>query len=649
MGVQNFIDLRLNVRRMVDTVATPFSDGTVSPSPSPAVPWTAISRSKPDSLVQAAMAPFTDKVAGIASKVRWHYVQKFISLASQRQDLVDITGTSTDLGNFLVRWVNDYEANKTHEWIVGEGTVIAWPDKNPATKISLRRYSPPVFPSLDDGITIETVKDWGPVSVLTKYIRADDNYRYPILFNETLAFVSDRSLQIPGHTKLSGSFSFQPKDTWIVDNAITFQLHQLQNSVDVIIGTVDIDWTRANSFSNATGVIRIDGDSIYNPSTGYISINYNQTVNFTADQPGRIAPLYRYNDLTQVHPIYTIDIGAMGLSVSHLFEVKGYSVVNGVITEMPNLIRLEGITFASGKLYVRLNRDDVFAVISARGIFRTKWVLRNIPWITITKVTNDANGVPASVDYTVNTVDDLMTLSTLLANDTRCKQVYLPCALKYGWVDIGQTNIHTEDNPQNTSPKFGFFQLQSVGGTDTAVTLPGPIYAAFTPSDVDYRFLEPYTGPTGLETIRSVAIARNYKTGETRTFAGVYRIANGSGDTTSFSDEITLATITEQDAVFFYDTLLTPDWILDFAGILVAVDDDPSASSPSGKSKLMVAGYWYGGHTVSERVNSMTRFRSDSVQFNSPTKNPAFFRIGDVPMSFLYRGNTLLHASRTRG
>lgn len=652
IGTSSLIDLRLRVCRMVDSVVTPSSAGVLSPVGSPAQPWTALSHSRPDSLALAAMAPYANKVAGIASKARWQYAQKFIALASQRQDLINLAaGTTTDLGNFLVRYVANYEDNKHHEWIIGENGIIHYPDKNKVTKISLRRYSPPVLPGQDDGITIEEVKDWGPVPVLTKYLRAVDHLSYPLRFTPTLVFATERSFTIPGHTKLSGSFRLQPEDTWIVDNIVTFTLYQTQNKNGtisrVVIGTFDLDWTRASSFSNATGVFRIDGDSSYDPSTGYVTINYNQILDFTVDEPGAISPVYVYHDLSQVHPIYKIDLGLLGLDVAHLFDAKGFSITSGVVAEMPDTIRLEGISLSNNSLYIRFNRDDVYKVIVARGAFRTKWVLRGVSWITIGEVTNDAQGQPVKVAYTADRVNEAMTVSTLLEKDSRCKQVYLPCATKYGWVDLGQTNTHTEAHPHNDSPKFGFFEKVSIAGTVAALTIPGPVNYAFKPADLDYRFLEPYTDASGLEQVRSVAIARNTKTGETRPFVGVYRQANGSGDPTALSDEIGLADLS-QASIFIRDSDMTADWVLDFAGVMVAVNDNPAASAPSGHSKLMLVGYWYGGHTVSERVGTFARFRADVAQFSTPVKQAGFWRIGDVSMSFLYRGNTLLWANRKR-
>ena len=51
---------------------------------------------------------------------------------------------------------------------------------------------------------------------------------------------------------------------------------------------------------------------------------------------------------------------------------------------------------------------------------------------------------------------------------------------------------------------------------------------------------------------------------------------------------------------------------------------------------------------LGERVGTFARFRADTAQFSTPVKQAGFWRIGDVPMSFLYRGNTLLWANRKR-
>ncbi len=650
VGVTNFVDLRLLVRRMVDTQVVPNSEGLLSPSPSPAIPWTALVRSKPSSLVLDAMAPFADNVAAIASKLRWHYAQKFIALASQRQDMVDVTGTTAELQSYLLRWVQNYEANKNHEWIVGESSIIHWPAKNPITKINLRRYSPPILPGTDDGLTIENIDGWGPVPVLTKYLRSGDNQRYPLRFVKPLVFASERSFSIPGHTKLAGSFRLQPEDTWIVDDVMTFVLYQTQNKngliQEVILGTFDLNWREASNFSNATGVFRIDDDATYNPTTGFISINYNQIIDFTVEEPGRLLATVVYHDLSQVHPIYSFNLSQFGLSVSHLADAKLFSVIEGKVEEKTDVIRLEGISISNGTVYLRFNRDDVFKAIAVRGIFKTKWVLRNIAWITITNVSTDANNIPIAVEYDAQNVRNAMTLSTLLEADKRCRQVYIPCATKYGWIDIGQTNIHTEALPQNDSPRFGFFELDDIKGIDTALLVDGPVYNAFKPADVDYRFLEAYVSPDLLEDIRSVAIVRHIVTGERRVFVDIYREANGGGGITAYHNPIDLPTLMDQDVLFFNDTLLDDQWVLDFAGVMVTAPD--GGVGEFGGSKLMLAGYWYAGHTLEERAPSFVRFRPDTAQFNSPTKDDAFWRIGDVPMSFLYRGNTLLWADHKR-
>ena len=649
----NFVDLRLGVKRLVDPVVIPADAGTLSPSPSPAVPWTALERTKPLSLVQDALVAHQDKVAGIASKLRWHFAQQFIALASQRQDLIDITGTGEDLQSFLVRWVQNYEANKNHEWIVGEGAIIHYPAKSATTKVSLRRYSPPVLPGVDDGLAIENVEGWGPVPVLTKYLRSTDNTPYPLRFVTGLTFVSERSFTIPGHTKLAGSFRLDPLDTWIVDDTITFSLYQTRNvsgaATRILLGSFTLNRNEASSFANATGVFRIDGDASYNPATGYVNINYNQVIDFTVDEPGSLDVVFVYHDLSQTHPIYSFNLGGLGLEVSHLFDTEVFAVVDGKIQQVTDTkVRLQGISLASGNVYIRFDRDDSYAVLAKRGIFRTKWVLRNIPWITITNVVLDANGQPASVEYVAQNVRGNMTISTLLESDKRCRQTYIPCALKYGWVDLGQTNIHTEATPFNTDPVFGFFELDSVKNTDGSLSVPGPIYYAFKPSDIDYRFLEPYVDATGMEEIHSVAIARNINTGVLKVLIGAFRQANGGGEITALSDPITLATLTDQSVIFVSDSEMDSNWILDFAGVVCMVRDEALAVAPSGNSKLMLAGYWYNGHSVTERVGTFTRFRSDCAQFSSPTKVGTYWRVGDVPDAFVYRGNTILETDRRR-
>ena len=239
-----------------------------------------------------------------------------------------------------------------------------------------------------------------------------------------------------------------------------------------------------------------------------------------------------------------------------------------------------------------------------------------------------------------------MIVSTLLANDSRCKQVYIPCNTKYGWTDLAQTNINTEGIPFNTGdPVFGFFQLLNVKDTDGAVLVP-TADIAFKPVDVDYRFLEPFTSTTGLEELRSAAIIRNAVTGETRAVAGVYRSASKTGTTTAFQDELTLATVTNQGLLFIEDDSLSLDWVLDFAGVLCAARDELSAVVPDGSSKMVLVGYWYNGHPLSERVGKTVRFSTQAVQFSPPIQVAANWRIGDVPMSFLYRGNTLLETDR---
>lgn len=649
----NVVDLRLLVRRLVDPVVIPSDYGLVSPSPSPAVPWTALRRDKPIELAQAAIDLYSDPAASIASKVRWHYAQKFLSLASQRQDLITLTGTAEDLHTFLLRYVSTYEQHGAQEWVLGEDTIIHWPAKNPVTKVSLRNFFPPVMPGVDDGITIEEVKGWGPVPVLTKHLRSVDNYPYPLRFVTPLVFASEKSFVIPGHTKLAGSFRLQPEDTWIVDHTVTFRLYQTRNQNGtkerVLLGTVELDWTRATSFKNATGVFRIDGDASYEPTSGYSTIAYNQILDFTGDEPGTLDVTFIYHDLSQTHPVYQFNYAGIGLKLSHLANTEVFAVVDGQVQPAiaPVPVRLEGLTANNGSMFIRFNRDDSYKVIGQRGFFRTKWVLRGIRWITITNVIYDGNGQPVSVEYVAQNVNENMTVSTLLANDSRARQVYLPCDLLYGWTDLAQGNINTEAIPFNADdPVFGFFELQNVKGVDGALTVPTATIA-FKTVDIDYRFLEPFTSITDLEGLRSVAILRNTKTGATRAVAGVYRAANNTGSATAFLDELTLDTVHDQNLLFVLDTAST-DEVLDFAGILCAARDELTATQPMGSSKMVLVGYWYNGHSLEERAGTAIRFTTNAVQFSSPSKAAGNWRIGDVPMSFLYRGNTLLETDRRR-
>ena len=406
VSATNLVDLRLLVRRLVEPVVIPAGEGGLSPSPSPALPWTALRRDKPISLVQDALVPYTDPTDAISSKLRWHYAQKFLALASQRQDMIDVAGSAANLQTFLLRYVATYpQQQQNPQWAIGENVIVHWPAKNPVTKLSLKNFFPPVMPGADDGIAIETIEGWGPVPVLTKYLRSTDNTPYPLRFVSPLTFASEKSFVIPGHTKLAGSFRLQPEDTWIVEDTIVFRLYQTRKqngtSEKVLLGTFELDWTKATSFKNTTGVFRIDGDAQYDPTSGFTTISYNQIIDFTGDEPGTLEVTFVYHDLSQTHPIYSFNYAGIGLKFSHLANVEIFSVKDGQVQPMtaPAPVRLEGLTANDGSMFIRFNREDSYAVMGERGFFKTKWLLRGITWITITGVTYDSAGQPTNVEY----------------------------------------------------------------------------------------------------------------------------------------------------------------------------------------------------------------------------------------------------------
>lgn len=655
-SVTNLVDLRPMSIRMVDPVVTPSSAGLTSPSPSPAVPWTSLERVKSQSLIEAAVAVYSDTHRVVESKLRWSYPQRALSKASERRDLVQLVGLpGADLKNFLIRWASEYDTNSPHDWIAGEGVIIHWPEKNPITKVGLTRYLPPAVPGQEDGITIETVEGYGSVPVFTRHIRSGEHYRYPLRFIQGLTFVSEKSFSIPGHTKLAGSFNLTPLSTWIVDSTVSIKLYQTKNvkgsKQQVFLGSVDIDWRRATSFSNATGVFRIDGDARYEPTSQFVLINYNQTIDFTSDEPGTLQVSFTYHDLSEVHPVFNFEYGSIGLRLGHLFDAQPLALTKGEFTNIPNLLmRLEGISLNDGRAYLRFNRDDSFAVIAAHGFIKTRWVLTGIPVITITSVTRDpASGQITDLTYTATTVKRDMTVSTLLTAEKRNNQIYQPCKLKYGWADLVQSNVNTEGLPYNAQARFGFYEVVSALDSTNALAIASAL-ASFRPSDLDYRFLAPFSGSTsGMTPIQSTVILRNLKTGAIKAVVGVYRKAIIGASPSALEDELTLDTVMQQPIAYIKDSELGSEWVPDFIGMLVAIRDETTALSPGGDSKLAMVGYWYNGHTPQERGLVTKRVAVDVLAFDVGliTFDAAFWRIGDVP-GYLYRDNTILESDRTR-
>jgi hypothetical protein len=650
----NLVDIRPRSHRMVDVEVFESSEGTVSPSPSVAPPWTAVQKTFNPSLALAALDSYKDPAKAIDQKLRWNHLQLSLFKCSERRDTIRLDTISSDLKANLLRWVATYDQNNPHDWIAGENAIIHWPEKSPTTNVRLSRYLTSAVPGQEDGITVEDVPNIGVVPVFTRHIRHGESYRYPVLITNPLVFASERSFTIPSHTKLAGSFSLKPEKSWIVDDLVTVNLYQTRNQngakQKILIGSVQFNWRRAKSFVNATGVFRIDGDSRYEPTSQYIKINYNTILDFTNDEPGSLEVISTYHDLTQVHPIFVLDFANLNIGISHLFDATPWSLKDGAFNQIPDLtMRLEGLSFIDGKAYIRFNKDDASNLISQNGFIKSRWVLTGIPIITITSVTYDpASGQPIDLTYTAEMVDKNMTISTLLTNESRCSQFYQPCSLKYGWVDLAQSNMHTEALPFDNNPKFGFFQKREVLDTIGTLTVT-PVTYVLKPADIDYRFLGYYNpaSPSGIEGITSVLILKNTKTGEIRPITGVYLSNSLSGD---LADEITLNNLDQQGTLFIYSSEIDPaEWAIEFAGVLATITDEETATFPEGSSKLTLVGYWYAGHEVKDRIVGV-RTRADIVQFNVSliTSNPDFYRVGDVPEAFLYRANNLLESTRTR-
>lgn len=651
----NLVDIRPISYRMVDTTVSSSYVGILSPSPTPVEPWYSLQRIKNPGLIQKSVDDYSSNQKIIESKLRWNYPQKAFFKASERRDLIQVGEMdSSELKSFLLRWVSEYDKNSPHDWIAGEGVIIHWPEKSAVTKVGLSRYLPPAVPGQEDGITIETIEGYGSVPVFTRSLRSGEHYRYPLRFVEQLAFASEKSFQIPGHTKLAGSFNLSPKSTWITDPTITIQLYQTQNvkgsKQKVLLGSVDFDWERPTSFSNATGVFRIDGDSRYEPQSQFLSINYNQIIDFTNDEPGTLVISFSYHDLSEIHPVFKFEYRQLGINLSHLFDAQPLALKSGQFVNIPDTtMKLEGVSLNDGWAYLRFDRSDSFTILANRGYIKTRWILTGIPVISIDAVKRDSiSGQITDLSYSSTIVKKDMTISTLLKDEKRNKQTYFPCNLKYGWTDLSQSNIQTEENPFDQSPKFGFYEVINSLNADGSLSVKNAVMA-FKASDVDYRFLAPFVSFDGMTEIKSVAILVNMKTLENKAFVGVYRNAVLGTIPTVVDDEITLSTFTNQKTVYIRDSEITVDWTLSFVGVLVAIRDEYLTTIPGGDSKLAIVGYWYNGHTLVERGSLFNRISSDVIGFDTGLviKNPDFYRVGDVP-GYLYRDNTLLQSNRGR-
>src|ERR1043165_2088297 len=454
----SLVDARAKVARFVSATVreTAETSPLTSPlySPSPAQPTYELVREKPPELAEAALAAYASMTAAIEGKVRYHIGQRFFGKAADRHDLVNLRTDADGLKAFLLTWIAEYDRNKDHEYTLGENVLIHWPEKSARTVVPLTRYQRVRLLDQEDELAVEEVEGWGPVPTLTKYLRGQEYTRYPIRFDATLTFIPDRAFNVPGHTKLGGTFFLRPDETQVVDPIIHVTLYQTRTSGNVtkrvFLGSVAPDSRFPDSFKNATGVFLIDDEARYEPTTQRLSINYNQTLNFSNDEPGELTLSYVYNDLTQIHPLWHFVPGDYGVSVSHLASAEGLVVSAGKVEAIPDLVmRLEGVSINGGEAVMRWQKEDCFAVLAkgGAGAIRTKWVLRDLPFIVINSVTYDAAGKPSDVDYSAKWVDRNQTTTTQITNDTRRRQRYEPCALKYGWVDSTQSNIHTEANP----------------------------------------------------------------------------------------------------------------------------------------------------------------------------------------------------------
>lgn len=655
---QSIIDLRTHVIRLIEPVVE--SAGMFSPSPSPTGEQYALVRNKPVELVQTLLNVYNDLEASVESKLRWNLQKGFLQKVADRKVRIDLAkATPEQIETFLLDYVRHYDLQTDHAHVTGEGIAVHWPTKSAVTTISLRQYPRNRILNQEDQLTIEDTPGWGPVPVLTKYLLGSGAIRHPIRFDSTLPFLPDKNLVVPGHTKMAGTFFLRPADTQVTDPLIHVTLYQTQvvNGAvkQVFLGSFDFDWTKADSITNAVGVIKIDGDTSYNPVTQRINVNYTETLNFSTTEPGQITFAYTYHDLTQIHPLWQVDPAAYGLSLSHLADAQALAVTKGVATKAFDTLRLDGLSFVNGVCTVRFNIDDAFKVLAlgSTGAIQTKWVVKGLPWLTITDVTYNAVGEPVSVAYTANWVDQNQTVTTVIAQDTRCRQVYQPCAVKYGWTDPGQSNVNSDASPFQANPRFGFYQLQnflSAGGL-----LSAGAKATFFLLDqgvLDYRFTQPFSWAlpmSDLTPISSAAVLYNRVTGARMAVPGVFRAAVDNGVTVSLSEELDLPTVNDQQILYVRLGSLSSDWVLDFAGMLVTVTD-AAGLTVGGSSKLALVGYWYGGHTLTDRAAMSVSFGVDSLSFQTQvlTKVPDFYRVGDLPGRYLLRDNGLLVTERKR-
>lgn len=653
---KSWIDVRTNVLRAVDY------DLQYDPGVSPFGTGFMMSQSRSLEMIAQNVLPLQQTMRrATESKLRYNLAQRFFLKASDRYSVTDLRTDEIGLKGFLLEWVKNYEANKEHPYVGGENIAIHWPEKNPITKLPLSRYVGTRVFDQEDHLAIQAVQDYGDVPTLVKFWKSDDHQDYPILVNSFLSFISDKPLTIPGHTRIAGSFYLQPKDTLVVEPLLKITLTQMKLvqgvKTPVELGSIIIDWTKASSFRATTGLLRVDGESNYNTLSQRIVVNFNQVVNFSVEEPGSISVAYTYHDLENQHHLFTVTPADYGVQVSHLVDTEFFKIAGGEAKPLGIVPRLEGISINGGTAVVRWNREDTNTLVTAGGFIKSTWVLRGIPWITISNVVYDQYGMPIDLDYTASWIKQDPSVSSIIEGNSRFIQQYLPCKIKYGWVDSTQSNIHTEALPATKNPAFLFYEKESFsteGVLDFFKTVRA-IQFILAEDAGDYRATKVIV-PTSIADytdFASAAIIRNWKTGELRMVIGAFYDGDDAGPKVDLSDEVTLGTITDQFTkdVFIHRDLDVDgeEWIFDFVGSLVRMRD-VTLNNVHTRIKFALVGYWWSDHTVAERVALTANFGNDTVQFSTQASAEVAgnWRIGDMPSLYLYENNNLLFAARTK-
>lgn len=600
--------------------------------------------------------------AATESKLRYNFAQRFFMRADDRYSVTNLAVPGATLKAFLLNYIANYDANINHPYVSGENIAIAWPAKTPVTMLPLSRYSNTRVFNQSDYIAIQNVQGWGVVPTLVKFWDAGDHTDYPVQVNSTLTFISDKSLTIPGQTKLAGTFYLQPPDTQIVQPLLKITLYQtlIIQGVPTLtqLASVTVDWTRASSFTNVSGILRIDGQADFNTLTQHININFNQTVNFSVEEPGSVVIDYTYNDLTMQHHLFSFTPGDYGVQISHLADTQFYQVAAGTATPLGITPRLEGISVNGGDVIVRWNIDDANAVVNANGYIQSTWVLRGIPWITITGVTYDAQNNPIDCTYTAQWIDVDPSVSSILDTNTQILQEYLPCKMKYAWVDLVQSNIQSTALPAKTPPSFIYYQIQNFLAPDGLTLdfsqLIRPLQFILAEDPGDYRATQTVVASpvSGLLPYASAILLRNWQTGQVMLQLGAFYAATNTGATVELFQEVTLDSVTEQESENVYFALENgvdaTSWVVDFVGMIAFVTDT-TLQTVHTQNKMTLFGYWWSNHPLSQRVPMMAAFGPNALVFSTQgiPLVAANWKLGDLPGLYVYENNNLCFAGRT--